>query len=74
MGVKGYKMYLSQMQNVFVRHLIMMLMLGLSGSYQVSGWAVNGRELAGTPTHPPFFSDQHCDDRDDIDDHHLMRG
>ena len=43
----------------------------LSGSYQVSGWAVNGRELAGTPTHPPFFSDQHCDDRDDIDDHHL---
>ena len=43
----------------------------LSGSYQVSGWAVNGRELAGTPTHPPFFSDQHCVGRDDIDDHHL---
>ena len=48
------KIYLSQMQYVFVRLLIMMLMLGLSGSYQVSGWTVNGRELAAGDN--PFIS------------------
>ena len=35
-----------------------------SGSYQVSGWAVNGRELAATGTNRSFLHDGDHHDRD----------
>ena len=42
-----------------------------SGSYQVSGWAVNGRELAATGTNRSFLHDGDHHDRDQYDKHVL---
>ena len=42
-----------------------------SGSYQVSGWAVNGRELAATGTNRSFLHDGDHHDRDQYDKHIL---